>query len=830
MSVSPLSHVPAPPIPPPQYERENVPNGVGPEPIVPAPVHGSVPVHMNFTGFGISGFNNTINTNHNSFYESKHSAPVVNNKDADANKERKEEFKFKEINTTDMNKEGKHESVVIDNHNPNPEKKKESAYAHHLVPVADGNADVDMDDSQSVTSDWSSLDNINTDHLNLPSMPQKSQSKHLGDFVGSFISQHKDAEGNPKVVVIPVTDLKFVKMVFPTAKGMIKSPTIAKEILTKYLLDKLQISEIYVRNNNLNSALGKTGNKEIDIKSYLGRLIKFISTTSKIWVSGSDAKRDSFLLLVDCSTIEWASKLKEELVKRNIAVRKDRSAIVILKCGPFSAEFRKNNTDDELQSYFTQKGFKGSIQWMDRGAIAICLYQQLKSLLLNPELKEIPDSRGNSFILKFQRYLGPLVKPCSHCQSLDHKYMDCAYKHQGEEQKFIKQWCRECGELHDVKHGEDSLIACQYYRAGITKCRFCVFKKRKPEECLNHRAKNCLLLKTKYDNKFVSDYIQRSIQNPSADNKKLSQNGQENNNNNNKNNNNNNNNNIINNNNNNNNSPKLTYLDKVKNSTSVKPSIVSEKKNSNSNDDGNSNSPKSNFRFPQSAPPAPVFPHMDQLFAKIEQSQNEFKNILEGLRSLTSNMNQRFDEVEQRLTRTEDDNKSNKQYIESLQSFIADNFPHSNDSNKSSHNTNKNSSVLSSSSSSSSYSSSNRYENINHSPEIPNIPDDDPDDDDPKDQDYNPNNDGFTQVKGNSKSKLKPHDVQKLTNPKATSNVRPNQFTPDKRDTKKSKSTPGNDAQDIPMDHNKDPVNNSTYTTRSNLKGKLHDKQNGQRT
>lgn len=123
------------------------------------------------------------------------------------------------------------------------------------------------------------------------------------------------------------------------------------------------------------------------------------------------------------------------------------------------------NDENTLQAYFSDRGFIGKIQWLDRNALAACLPENIATLIRNKNLEEIERRK-----LSFHRSLPLIVRLCSHCQSVDHKAVGCPNTDKPNNGNFL--WCRDCGLYHKIEHDSRGQRICPAYTKE-TPCRFC---------------------------------------------------------------------------------------------------------------------------------------------------------------------------------------------------------------------------------------------------------------------------------------------------------------------------------------------------------------------
>jgi len=319
-----------------------------------------------------------------------------------------------------------------------------------------------------------------------------------GSFVKSFANVHANSTGNPRVVVIDVTDPKYVLQVLhnnnKTAEKSLNF-TLAKSLFRQFMLHKFELPETHMFSGR--------GHNENDAKVKLAMQVKPILSTCAVSYAVNSTKPNAILFIVTCNTSNQADLLSRLFSERNIPVRKDRSSIVVFKVGPFSAQFRSSNDDSSLQAYFHNYGFKGKIKWEDRGATAVCLYSDVGSLINNERLSNI---QGKDLV--FRKVLSPALRLCSHCQSVNHKVASCPNRSQ--ENTYESHWCRDCSECHAIEHSEFSVLKCKNYIQDETLCRFCVAYGKDPKVAITHRARNCPLIKSRMDTKFVTDFRQRA--------------------------------------------------------------------------------------------------------------------------------------------------------------------------------------------------------------------------------------------------------------------------------------------------------------------------------
>ena len=150
------------------------------------------------------------------------------------------------------------------------------------------------------------------------------------------------------------------------------------------------------------------------------------------------------------------------------------------------------------------RGFVGDIKWCDKGALAVCLFQNLRTLVQNDQLRGFP----NRSPFHFQRYLSPLARLCSNCQAIDHMVMNCPK--QKVQEKDVIRWCKDCAQLHPIEHNTYGLLKCENFVQDETPCRICVGLHSDPVASLKHRARDCPHLKPRYDSKFISEFVQRN--------------------------------------------------------------------------------------------------------------------------------------------------------------------------------------------------------------------------------------------------------------------------------------------------------------------------------
>jgi hypothetical protein len=332
-------------------------------------------------------------------------------------------------------------------------------------------------------------------NLNNSSLHANANNPHREpSLIKSFAEEHVNALGNPNVVIIEVTDPMLVQQVFPPNKPKARSLLLPKDLLRQFLIYKLKISESLMFKNR--------GHNETDPAFIVAQRVSGILSSCSVVKSDNSAKHDRFVLIVTCKTLELADLLISLLSKQNVAVRKDRSSVVVFKIGPFPSAFREANSDAALQAYFDCQGFKGKIKWDDRGATAVCLYSNVSCLINNVKLKGI---QGKEF--NFRRVLSPSLRLCSHCQSVSHKLENCP--NITLENTSDSHYCRDCGKYHTIEHSEYSILKCQYYVQDETLCRFCVALGKDQKDCLSHRARNCPHIKSKLDSKFAKDFLQR---------------------------------------------------------------------------------------------------------------------------------------------------------------------------------------------------------------------------------------------------------------------------------------------------------------------------------
>lgn len=178
------------------------------------------------------------------------------------------------------------------------------------------------------------------------------RSRNTGDLIKSIVDQANTGNSikkdNPKDVIIPIDDHYYVEKVFvDDTSPMNKSPGLAKKLLRMYLVDKLNIPDMFVDRRII-----KSGYNQSDPRYKQGLLINSLLFTSKVFIAGNPNKRNVFTLIVKCKNSDSGQKLLSALHSQNVKAHYDRVQAFVFKVGPFSRSWREDNDCTMMKTRF----------------------------------------------------------------------------------------------------------------------------------------------------------------------------------------------------------------------------------------------------------------------------------------------------------------------------------------------------------------------------------------------------------------------------------------------------------------------------------------------